>query len=122
MKAVKKFAEQSIQVERVLKERKITGNAGHLLLVLKMANGLSGVTQKDVVDIILAKDVVSKLVSAMVKAKLLEQEKDIANPRVKRLRITDLGRQVLSQVNAALTASSPAIRDKTPQHTQLRLF
>ena len=68
---IKKFAEQALQVERVLGEHGLSGNAARVLYILDAARRLEGVTQKQVVDgTYLPKDVVSKLVRSLVGAGL----------------------------------------------------
>lgn len=113
----RKFAEQAIQVERVLQESGIPGNAGRVVFVLTMANTALGVSQKAVVDATaLRKDVVSKLVGSLVQAELLTQERD---SRMKRLSTSQSGRQLLSRVTASLRPSPrPTSEDGKPQFEQ----
>lgn len=113
MDIVKKFADQAIRVERVLQRAKITASAGRVIFVLTRANRGNGVTQKEIVDGAgLAKDVVSKLVSSLVQAGLLTQEKV---SRTKMLSTTDTGRKLLTKVKASLQPPRPARPDRKPE-------
>jgi DNA-binding MarR family transcriptional regulator len=102
----KKFSEQAIRVERVLQRAKITASAGRVIFVLTRANQGIGVTQKEIVDGTgLAKDVVSKLIASLVKAKVLTQERE---SRTMRLLTSDAGKDLLSRVQASLQPLRPA--------------
>jgi DNA-binding MarR family transcriptional regulator len=97
---LRKFAEQTIRVERVLNEQRIAGSLGKVLYLLTLADKAYGVSQKDVVEQTgLSKDVVSKSVSALVRAGLLTQVRDSSNPRIKSLATTDRGRDLLGRLN-----------------------
>jgi len=121
---VRKFAEQSVKVERVLQEAGVTGNAGRIVLVLTMANTVLGVSQKEVVEATgCAKDVVSKLVTSLVSAELLTQERQGTNARVKRLTISDAGRTLLSQIRGSLQpARSVSTEQPKPTYAPMMLF
>src|ERR1035438_8063455 len=105
---VRKFAEHAMKVEHVLAESGITGSVGRVVFVLTMAQKDWGISQKDVVEATaLPKDVVSKLVGSLVGARMLTQERDGANSRIKRLHVTDLGRALLSRVKDSLQPLRP---------------
>jgi DNA-binding MarR family transcriptional regulator len=120
---VKRFAEQSIQVDRVLSEAGLAGNAGRILLVLTMARTIWGVTQKEVVDRTqLKKDVVSKVVGSLADAGLLTQKRDSANPRMKSLVATDAGRDLLMRIRASLQQPRAASQNRTDVLGLIGLF
>ena len=106
--STRKFAEQALHVERVLDSRKVSGSAGRAIFILAAANGTGGVTQKQLVEkTSLPKDVISKLVGSLVRAGLLDQTRETENSRVKRLTTTSIGKQVISEINAALRPRAP---------------
>jgi DNA-binding MarR family transcriptional regulator len=110
---VKKFAEQAIKVEQAVRQRGIPKNAARVVFVLAMADRRWGTSQKDVVDrMALRKDVVSKLVSLLVKARMLSERRDSSNVRVKTLFTSQLGKQLLSRVEAWLQPPPPEPRPK----------
>lgn len=120
---VKRFAEQAMQVDRVLSEAGITGNAGRILVVLTMARTFWGVSQKEVVDRTqLKKDVVSKVVASLADAGLLTQKRDSANPRMKRLVATDAGDDLLTRIRASLQQPRPASQNRTDAPGLASLF
>ena len=105
---IKKFAEHTIKVERVLEHAGLRGDAGRALLILTMANRNSGVPQAEVANALaLPKDVVSKLVRSLVTAQLLRQERTGANRRIKRLYTTKSGRALLAEAKLALQPTRP---------------
>ncbi len=105
----RKFSEHAIKVERVFAKTGIAGNAALVLYVLAMAKMKSGVPQKEVVEgTALPKDVVSKVVRSLVRAKMLTQKREVADSRIKRLWVTDSGRALLSRFIEALQPSRPA--------------
>jgi len=100
---IEKYARHAIQVERILRKFGVTGSAGGVLLMLKMADTQLWVRQKEVQDAIgAAKDLICKLVRHLVDDKFLKQEQDTTNKKMNLLQTTDLGRQILADVNAAL--------------------
>jgi len=115
----RKFAEQALLVERLLDNQGVNGKAGRVIFILDAANKL-GSTQKEVVEeMALPKDVVSKLVGLLVRARLLTQQRESGTSRVKRLGTTDRGKQLLSKVTAALKPLRP--RKPEPERTYRRL-
>jgi DNA-binding MarR family transcriptional regulator len=101
---LRKFAEQAIQVERVLNQQRITGSPGKVVYLLTLADRIAGVAQMDAVDETgLSKDVVSKSVSALVDAGLLTQVRESSNPRSKRLETTDSGKDLLRRIESVLS-------------------
>jgi DNA-binding MarR family transcriptional regulator len=105
---LRKFAEQAIRVERVLNEKRIAGSAGRVVYLLTLADRFVGVSQKDVVaETSLSKDLVSKLVSSLVTAKLLTQVRESSNSRIKRLATTESGRDLLRRLKAVLQPPRP---------------
>jgi len=120
---IRKFAEQVLLVERVLDKLSVNGNAGRVAFILEAASRAGGVTQKHVVEgAALPKDVVSKLVGSLVKAGLLTQEREGKNSRFKRLGTTALGKQLLSQVRAALQPPGPARQEPARKPETLSFF
>jgi DNA-binding MarR family transcriptional regulator len=119
-RATRKFAQDAIEVERVLRESRIRGNAARVVFLLNMAQKGSGVTQKDVVNAMaLPKDVVSKLVGSLVQAGLLKQKRTGVDSRIKLLTTAGPGRALLSRVKAALQKTRP--RKQEPGQTSKRL-
>jgi DNA-binding MarR family transcriptional regulator len=115
--SIGRFAEQVLRVERVLDEHRLSGSAGRVTFILAAAYKAAGVTQKQLIDEAdLPKDVVSKLVSSLVKAGLLIRDREGYDPRVKRLHTTETGRSIIVEINAALQAPSAA-RQKAKQTT-----
>jgi len=113
--ALRKFAEQAIRVERVLNKARVAGSPGRVVYLLSVANRAVGVTQKDVItELALPKDVVSKLVSSLVTAKLLTQIRQASNPRIKSLATTEAGSDLLRRLKAVLTAPRPAAVEVAP--------
>jgi DNA-binding MarR family transcriptional regulator len=105
---LRKFADQAIKVERVLNEQHIAGSAGRVVYLLSVAERAAGVTQKDVItELALPKDVVSKLVSSLVAAKLLIRIRQISNPRIKRLATTEAGSDLLRRLKTVLQPTRP---------------
>ena len=110
----KKFAEQSIKVERVLREAGVTRNGGRVVLVLTMANTAGGVSQRDVVETMaLPKYRVSKLVGSLVQAGLLTTARMATNSRIKRLTTTAAGRDLLSRLKSSLQPPRPVLPANT---------
>ena len=96
---LRKFAERVIHVEHVLNEEGVAGSAGRVVYLLTIADKLLGVPQKEVVaKTALPKDVVSKLVSSLVGARLLTQVSESSSSRTKTLVTTDSGRALLSRI------------------------
>ena len=117
--AVKKFVEHAVRVERVLRESRITGNAGRVLFVLTLAEKGLGIPQMDAVAAMaLPKDVVSKLVRSLVEAGLLTQERMGGNSRIKQVAITESGRALLFRVKAALNPARPAKKEPEEGYSQ----
>ncbi len=105
---VRKFAEDAIKVERVLAKARIAGKAGRVVFLLDMALRDPGVLQKDVAAAMaLRKDVVSKLVGALVQAGLLTQKRLGVDSRIKILVTAEPGKALLSRVKAALKKQMP---------------
>lgn len=103
---VRRFAEQSIEVDHVLHAHKVPGNSGHVLLVLFGANKAIGLTQKELLNELgLRKDGVSKLVTSLVRAGLLTKTRREEDPRAYRLEITKSGRALLGELENALHPS-----------------
>ena len=100
---MRKFAAQAIKVEGVLQQSGITANPGRVIFVLTMANTKSGVSQKEVVEATaLRKDIISKLVDSLVKAKVLTRKRE---SKTNTLSTTNSGRKLLSQVNVSLRST-----------------
>lgn len=121
--SAKRFAEQSVKVERILRQAGVTGNIGRTILVLTMVNTALGVSQKEVGEqLALTKDVVSKLVTSLVEAKLLTQEDHGTNSRRKSLAITDSGRRLLSQLKTSLQQGRRKTTERKLEPTTMSLF
>lgn len=100
---MRKFAEQVLQVDKLLNQRGVGGGAGRVVLILNAASRARGTTQKQMVaETALPKDAVSKQVKALVKRKLLIQQRDAGSPQIKRLYSTDEGKDLLSAVKEIL--------------------
>jgi DNA-binding MarR family transcriptional regulator len=113
--SVRKFAEQALQVDRLLNQRGVDGNAGRVILILNSASRARGTTQKQMVtETALPKDVVSKQVKALVKQELLTQQRDAVNPQFKRLYATDGGKELLSAVKEILRPAHDPKLDPDP--------
>ena len=105
---VRKFGEDALKVERVLRKSRIAGNPGRVVFLLDMAQRDSGVFQKDVVGAMdLPKEVVSKLVKSLVQAGLLTQKRMGINARIKILVTEKPGKALLARVKAALQKQTP---------------
>jgi DNA-binding MarR family transcriptional regulator len=103
---VKKFAEQALQIDKLLNQRGVNGNAGRVILILNAASKPAGVTQKQVVaETDLPKDVVSKQVAVLVAEGLLDQKRDVGNSQIKRLCSTEKGKELLAAVKEILRPS-----------------
>lgn len=102
-KSLREFAEQAIRVERLLDSRGVPGNPGRVVYVLRAAEKMVGVTQQEIIDQTrLRKDAISKLVTSLMGAGLLHQQRDSTNRRVKRLTLTEDGIDLLSRIKAAI--------------------
>lgn len=112
---IEKYARHALHVERILRNFGVTGSAGGVLLMLKMADTQLWVRQKEVEGAIgSAKDVVCKLVGHLVDDKFLKRKQDTANKKMNLLQTTDLGRQILADVNTALRSDrSRVVKTKT---------
>ena len=109
---LKKFAEQAFRIERVLSEQRVAGPASSVVYLLTVAAKVTGISQKEVVaETPLNKDVVSKLVTSLVKAGLLIQVREDSHKQFKRLATTDAGMDLLSLLRVALQSPSPAVVD-----------
>lgn len=103
---VRKFAEEALQIDELLNQRGVIGNAGRVVLILNSASSPRGVTQKEVIaKTSLPKDVVSKQVGALVAQGLLIQKRDSNNSLIKRVYATDAGKQLLCAVKEKLRPS-----------------
>lgn len=108
---VRRFAEEGLQVERILEKTKTPGSPGRVAIVLSLANSPSGVTQKELVILTgLRKDVLSKLIAGLVDTKLITHVRDLSNPRIKRILLTPQGSRLLSQIEDSLRPATPATR------------
>jgi DNA-binding MarR family transcriptional regulator len=102
------FGEQAVKVERIMQKAGVAGHVGRVVFLLAMADSDLGISQKQLIEATaLPKDVVSKLVANLVEIKLLTQERDSTNSRVKRISTTDSGRKLLSRARAVLQPASP---------------
>lgn len=120
---IKKFADQAMKVERVLRDAEIPGDAGRVVLILNLVNRDWGARQGEIVKALaLPKDIVSKLIRSLVNADLLTQEREVANPRAKRLRATDTGRKLLYKVKLALQPPRPPKQESAGGYIQPTFF
>jgi DNA-binding MarR family transcriptional regulator len=111
---LRKFAEQSLRIERILDEHNVSGSAARVTFILSAANKIRGVSQKQVVkEAGLPKDVISKIVGSLVRAGLVAQLPQEDDPRAKRLCASDAGKALLAEMKIALQPCPPA--GKQPQ-------
>lgn len=114
------FGEQALQIDKLLSQRGMSGNAGRVILILNSACRPSGVTQKQVIaETSLPKDVVSKQVGALVRQKLLTQQRDIGSSQMKRLYSTDRGKELLSAMKKILGPVHEVKSDPDPDREVL---
>ena len=119
----KTFAAQAVKVERVLQQAGVPGNAGRILLVLKMADTQLWVRQKEVEAAMgTARDVVCKLVKHLHDYGLLQREPDPTNKKINLLQTTDLGRQILADVDTALGGHRSRVAKTKSEPLQASLF
>jgi DNA-binding MarR family transcriptional regulator len=118
----RRFAEQAIKVEQVLKDFGVTRKSGHVIFVLRMVNQSWGVLQQQVIkETDLPKHAVTRLIDDLVDAGLVDHAPDIEQPQQKTVVITDRGREMLSRVNASLRPSRSPVVEK-PEFVALDLF
>lgn len=117
---VRKFAEQALEIDKLLNQRGVNGNAGRVILILNAASKPAGVTQKQVVaETDLPKDVVSKQVAVLVAEGLLDQERDVGNSQIKRLWSTEEGKELLAAVKEKLRPNREVKPDPDPDREVL---
>lgn len=118
----RRFAEQAIKVELVLKDFDVTRKSGHVIFVLGMVNQSWGVLQQQVIkETGLPKDAVTRLIDDLVDAGLVDHAPDVERPQQKTVAITDRGREMLRRVTASLRPSrSPVV--ETRKFVALGLF
>lgn len=113
--AVRKFAEQALEIDKLLNQRGVNGKTGRVILILNAAAKSAGVTQKQVVAVTcLPKDVVSKQVGALVLQGLLTRNRDPGNFQIKRLCSTEKGKELLAAVKEILRPSREVKPDPLP--------
>jgi DNA-binding MarR family transcriptional regulator len=99
----RKFAEHALDIERILDSRHINGSAGRVVFILVAAAVPGGITQRQLaLETNLPKDALSKLIGSLVKAKLVDQDREGYNARIKKLTTTRTGRKLISDIKAAL--------------------
>lgn len=120
---VQKFAEQALQIERVLDKHNVTGNPGRVVFILAAAAKIEGVTQKRIVErTALPNDVVSKLVGSLVRGGLLTQKREGSNSLIKRLSATASGRALLSRMVAVLQPPRPVKQQPKQGYSRMNIF